>query len=248
MQLTVLGCSAAYPGPGGACSGYLVQEGKTNLLVDCGTGVLSNLQQVVALQQVDNIVISHFHADHFFDLIPYRYALTRSLYKDVHPVLYLPPGGRKVLLKAVSSFDKSIAFFSDHFQIEEYNPKKGIKVGALNVEFAAVKHYIPAYAMSISGKKNLVYSADSGLCDELADIAQGADLFLCEATRCAEDDGEWGHMLASDAVKLAKNAKVKRLILTHFWPDHDYSRELDQARQAFGKGMEENSILRTYTV
>jgi ribonuclease BN (tRNA processing enzyme) len=49
-------------------------------------------------------------------------------------------------------------------------------------------------------------------------------------------------------VKLAKNAKAKRLILTHFWPDHDYSRELDQARQAFGKGMEENSILRTYTV
>ena len=248
MRLTVLGSSAAYPGPRGACSGYLVQEGNTNLLVDCGTGVLSNLQQAVALQQVNNIVISHFHADHFFDLIPYRYALTRQIYRDVHPVLYLPPGGRKVLLKAIASFDKSMAFFSDHFQLEEYNTKEDMKVGNLNIEFAAVKHYIPAYAMSISGKKRLVYSADSGLCEELADIAQSADLFLCEATRCAEDDGEWGHMLASDVMKLAKNARVKRLLLTHFWPDHDYSRELDQARKAFGKGLEEISILRTYVI
>jgi ribonuclease BN (tRNA processing enzyme) len=55
-------------------------------------------------------------------------------------------------------------------------------------------------------------------------------------------------MLASDAVKMAKNAKVKKLILTHFWPDHDYSRELDQARRAFGKGMEETDILRNSVI
>ena len=248
MQLTVLGSSASYPGPGGACSGYLVQEGDINLLVDCGTGVLSNLQKTLALQQVNNIVISHFHADHFFDLIPYRYALARPIYKDIHPVLYLPPGGRKALLKAVATFDKSMAFFSDRFQIEEYNPKEDVAVGDLNIQFVAVKHYIPAYAMSISGKKKLVYSADSGLCEELADIAQGADLFLCEATRYGDNDGEWGHMLANDAVKLAKNARVKRLILTHFWPDHDYSKELEQARKTFGKGLEENSILHTYVI
>jgi ribonuclease BN (tRNA processing enzyme) len=231
VQLTVLGSSASYPGPGGACSGYLVQEGKTNLLVDCGTGVLSNLQKAIALEQVNNIVISHFHADHFFDLIPYRYALMHQACRDVHPVLYLPPGGKKALLKTVSAFDRSPDFFSKYFHIEEYAPKAGVSVGKLDIEFAAVKHYIPAYAMSISGNKKLVYSADSGLCDELADIAQGADLFLCEATRYGDADGEWGHMLASDAVKLAKNAKVKKLILTHFWPDHDYSQELDQARK-----------------
>ena len=248
MQLTVLGCNAAYPGPGGACSGYLVQEGKTNLLVDCGTGVLSNLQQVIALKQVDSIIISHFHADHFVDLIPYRYRLMHLACKNVRPALYLPPGGKKVLLKTVSAFNKSPDFFSQYFHIEEYDPGAGINVGKLNIGFAPVKHYIPAYAIAISGKKRLVYSADSGLCDELADIAKGADLFLCEAARYSRDDGEWGHLLASDAVKLAKNAKAKRLILTHFWPDHDYSKELDRARKAFGKGLEEAAILHTYDI
>jgi len=55
-------------------------------------------------------------------------------------------------------------------------------------------------------------------------------------------------MMASDAVKLAKNAKVKKLILTHFWPDHDYSKELQRARRVFGKGMEEAGILCTYAI
>jgi len=244
----VLGCSAAYPGPSGACSGYLVQEGKTNLLVDCGTGVLSNLQRVVALDKVDGIVISHLHADHFFDLIPYRYALRRPTYRKVRPALYLPPGGKRALRKAVSAFDKSPDFFSEHFHVQEYDPRKPIEVGKLNIKFIFVKHYIPTYAMAILGKKRLVYSADSGLCDELAEIAKGADLFLCEAARCSRDDGEWGHMLASDAAKMARSTKVKRLILTHFWPEHDYSKELDQARRAFGKGLEEAGILHSYAI
>lgn len=239
MQLTVLGSSAAYPGAGGACSGYLVEEESTKLLVDCGSGVLSNLQLVVALEQVTDIVISHFHADHFFDLIPYRYALTRPSYRDIHPVLYLPPGGRKALLKAVSTFNDSPTFFSEHFQIEEYNPRASIKVGQLSIDFASVKHYIPAYAMAICGQKRLAYSADSGPCDELAEIARGADLFLCEATRYSIDDGEWGHLLASEAVGLAKRARAKRLILTHFWPDCDYSQDLEQASEAFREGFEE---------
>lgn len=248
MQLTVLGCSAAYPGPGGACSGYLVQEGKTNLLVDCGTGVLSNLQQVIAFEQVDSIIISHFHADHFFDLIPYRYRLMHLGRENAGPAIYLPPGGKKALLKTVSAFDKSPDFFSQYFKAEEYDPKDGITVGKLKVGFAPVKHYVPTYAVSVSGNKKLVYSADSGLCDELADIAQGADLFLCEATRYADGDGEWGHLLASDAAKMAKRIKVKKLVLTHFWPDHDYSKELELAKRSFGKGMEGASILSTYDI
>jgi ribonuclease BN (tRNA processing enzyme) len=246
VQLTVLGSSAAYPGPRGACSGYLVEEEGTKFLIDCGTGVLNNLQQVASLQQVTAIVISHFHADHFFDLIPYRYALTRPPYRDIRPVLYLPPGGRKSLLKSVSAFNDAATFFSDHFQIEEYNPRAGIKMAHLCIEFAPVKHYIPTYAMAICGEERLAYSADSGPCDELADIAQGVDLFLCEATRYSGDDGEWGHLLASEAVGLAKRAGVKRLVLTHFWPDCDYSQNLEQASDAFGEALEIAEVLRTF--
>jgi ribonuclease BN (tRNA processing enzyme) len=248
LQLTILGSSAAYPRAGGACSGYLVEEGKTKLLVDCGTGVLSNLQKVVALKDVKHIVLSHFHADHCFDVIPYRYALMRPLNKALHPHLYLPPGGNEALLKIVSAFNTSPTFFSAYFQVEEYNPEAGLKLGNLSIEFSAVKHYIESYAMAICGSKRLVYSADSGPCDELAKLAMGADLFLCEATRGEHDEAEWGHLAGGEVGALSRKAKVKRLLLTHFWPDHDYTPNIKEAEAAFGKPVEVAEELCTYVL
>jgi ribonuclease BN (tRNA processing enzyme) len=248
MKLTVLGSSAAYPRAGGACSGYLVEEGKTKLLVDCGTGVLSNLQKIFALNDVGHIVISHLHADHCFDLIPYRYALWRAARKDFRPYLYLPPGGGKALLKTVSAFNTSLTFFSDFFEVKEYDPKAKLKVGDLNIKFATVKHYIDSHAMAISGSKKMVYSADSGFCEELAELARDADLFLCEATRCDPSDADWGHLAAVEVGELAKKAKARRLMLTHFWPECDYAKSIKQAEAAFGKPAEIAEELHTYTL
>jgi len=248
LQLTILGSSAAYPRAGGACSGYLVAEGKTKLLLDCGTGVMSNLQKVAALKDVNHIVISHPHADHCFDLIPYRYALIRPSNKALHPHLYLPPGGKEALLKVVSAFNNSPTFFSAYFRVEEYNPEAGLKLGSLSIEFASVKHYIASYAMAICGSKRLVYSADSGLCDELTELAKGADLFLCEATRGNPGDAEWGHLEGGEVGALARKAKVKRLMLTHFWPDHNYSKNIREAEASFGKTVEVAEELRSYVL
>lgn len=68
MSLTVLGCCGSYPGPGQACSGYLVRAIGTSVWVDAGTGTLANLQRHVRLQEVDAIVLSHEHPDHWMDL------------------------------------------------------------------------------------------------------------------------------------------------------------------------------------
>jgi ribonuclease BN (tRNA processing enzyme) len=248
MRLTILGSSAAYPKAGGACSGYLVEEGKTKLLIDCGTGVLGNLQKVVALQAVEHILISHLHADHCFDLIPYRYALWRTSHKGFRPSLYLPPGGAKALLKTVSLFNTSLTFFSDFFEVREYNPKATLKVGDVGIRFMPVKHYVDSYAMAIMGDRKMAYSGDSGFCDELVELARDADLFLCEATRCDPSDADWGHLAATEVGELAKKAGVKRLMLTHFWPECDRATSIKQAEAAFGRPVEIAEELRVYTL
>jgi len=102
--------------------------------------------------------------------------------------------------------------------------------------------------MAINGNRRVVYSADSGLCDELAAIAQGADLFLCEATRCETDDAEWGHLSADEASSLAKKVNVKRLVLTHFRPFCDYSQEIKRARNLFGEALEVAAELDSYSL
>ena len=102
MELIVLGASAAYPRPGGACSGYLVRDSNTNLLVDCGTGILSNLFRWVDPAYLDAIVITHLHTDHFLDIYPLRYYLQYEK-RLVSPIpVFVPSGGEQHILKLIS--------------------------------------------------------------------------------------------------------------------------------------------------
>ena len=86
MRLTVLGKSPSWQDAGGACSGYLIQEGDTTVLIDCGNGVFSKLRERIDYVDVDAVVISHLHADHFLDLVPYAYALTYAPRQQPVPV------------------------------------------------------------------------------------------------------------------------------------------------------------------
>ena len=68
LKITVLGCCGSFPGAGGACSGYLVDDGTTRLWLDAGSGTLANLQRHCALESVDVLVLSHEHPDHWSDV------------------------------------------------------------------------------------------------------------------------------------------------------------------------------------
>ncbi len=75
MRITVLGKSPSWQDAGGACSGYLVEEDGFALLLDCGNGVFSKLRHYRDYVDIDAVLISHLHADHFLDLVPFSYAL-----------------------------------------------------------------------------------------------------------------------------------------------------------------------------
>jgi ribonuclease BN (tRNA processing enzyme) len=251
VKLTILGASAAYQGLDNPCSGYLLQDGDKNILIDCGSGVLGNLQSHIDLRSVSDIIITHMHPDHFFDLIPYRYALRYGLNTpDNLPRVHLPPGGVETLNNVVAPFAESETFFSDVFQISEFNTGKPLQIGHFTVEFTAVWHYIPAYALSITALSKLAYSSDSGLCPELTQAAKGADLFLCTVGRCLGEEiaSLWGHLSPEEAGSIAKDAGAKRLILTHLWPACDKASCLEKASNAFGAQAEMALVNHTYTI
>jgi ribonuclease BN (tRNA processing enzyme) len=75
MKLTVLGNNGPFPSAGGACSGYLITEGDKNILIDCGNGVLANLQRFIPIEELDAIILTHLHSDHMSDMMILRYAL-----------------------------------------------------------------------------------------------------------------------------------------------------------------------------
>ena len=89
IELTVVGCSGSYEGPGEPASCYLVtvpgKRGKPfRILIDCGNGALSNLHKVIDPSHIDNILISHLHADHFLDLAGLE------VYLAYHPLVNCP--------------------------------------------------------------------------------------------------------------------------------------------------------------
>ena len=105
MRLTVIGKSPAFTDAGGACSGYLVEDGGTRLLVDCGNGVFGKLRAATDPFALDGVVISHVHADHVLDLVPFAYALLFARGGRPFPPLplHVPPGGRTACTGSAAS-------------------------------------------------------------------------------------------------------------------------------------------------
>src|SRR6266545_759129 len=119
VKLTVVGCSPAWPNPGGAQSGYLV-EGSGRALLDCGPGVLPRLREQDGWPQVHAIVITHFHLDHWGDLVPWTFGAMFGPGRDSpKPELWLPPGGMAELGYFGEKFGVP-GMFSEAFTSREY--------------------------------------------------------------------------------------------------------------------------------
>jgi len=92
------------------------------------------------------------------------------------------------------------------------------------------------YAMRIEGQDGIItYSGDSRPCEGLVEAARGSDLFLCEASTFEEDAAfaAAGHLTARQAGEVAKQAGVKKLLLTHLWPLYDERMLLEECRAVF---------------
>ena len=218
MQLSILGCYGPYPPAGGACSGYLLQENGCSILLDCGNGVLSRLQNYLAFWQLDAVLLSHLHADHFSDIMIMRYGLemvyNRGSRSEPLP-LYAPAD-------PVSEFERLP--YKNAYNVMSIADREEIIIGPFRISFRAGIHAVPSLSMRIeSPSAILVYSGDTEYYRGLEDLAACADLFLCEAnySEADLDAGLPNHLSAAQAAKIAAKAKVKRLMLTHHHPERN---------------------------
>jgi len=241
VRITVLGKSPSWQDAGGACSGYLVDDGETQALIDCGSGVFSKLRTVGDYADLDAIVVSHMHADHFIDLIPFACGLTYAP-RDARrrPQLHLPPGGSEQLDTLVRGAGHSGDLISGAFALREYDPAGAVTIGSLHVRFQAVPHFIPTYAIELRSaarpERRFTYGADHRATDALDAFAAATDLLLLEATMAhpeADREGLRGHMTPAQAGALAARCGAQRLVLTHISDELDAEWALAQARSAF---------------
>lgn len=212
MKVTVIGFWGGYPGPNEASSGYLFESEGFRLLVDCGSGVLSQLQNKITLDELDAVILSHYHADHIADIGPLQYAkLTSS---------FINPNEHKVLPIYGHTLDKEAFNKLTHRNSTKgiaYSVDKQQKIGPFTIDFLKTTHPVDCFAMRITdGKAVVVYTADSSYQQSFIEFSKDADFLISECNFYADQDGtNAGHMNSLEVAELAKSANVKQLLLTH---------------------------------
>ncbi len=251
MRITVLGKSPAWQDAGGACSGYLIEEeGGACMLLDCGNGVFGKLRTHREYDQVDAVVITHMHADHFFDLIPYAIALLHSPRQQPEPVgawpgtntparprLVVPAGAREMLRQIARSLGQE-DLLELAFALEEYAPKDVVEIGPLRVRFQPVSHWTDTFAAEITSTVDdtgrFTYGADTAPDDGLVAFARGTDLLMLEATLTRPEREPRGHLTAAEAGAHARRAGARELVLTHISDELDTALAQEQAAAEYG--------------
>ncbi len=226
------------PRPGGASSSYLIESGNAAVLIDVGSGALGKLQLFTEYERLDAIVISHMHADHFFDLVPFRYGLKYgNASRAQRLALWLPSDGRRALeaLRVAVATDAPADFFDAVFALEEYDPARALRVKDLRLSFCRTRHYVEAFAIRAEcDGESITYSADTAPCEAVIEHARTSSLFLCEAALgLGSEEGERGHSSAWEAGEMAQRAGVERLVLTHYPAEYTPQALVEAAQTRF---------------
>ena len=226
MKLTVLGRHGPYPAKGGSCSSYLLQDGKTNILIDCGSGALSNLP--IGFDEISAVILSHLHFDHISDALVLSYALQiQNMIREIPKCrLYMPgePAKTADLFKDIPYYD-----------ITEINDGMSIKIDDISITFAKMIHPALCFASKFKkGGKTLVYSGDTAINENLISFAKDADMLLIDCAILKKDHyKDSPHMSVFQAGEIAKLANVKKLIGTHLFELYSEDEILAELKQNY---------------
>ena len=259
-SITVLGAAGGFPSRGVACSGFLLEEGSTAVLLDCGPGVAHRLLADREVDRLNGVVISHMHPDHMLDVVPLGYAVlthwiergsTRRL-----PV-WVPTGGRTLLDRISKLFGHHLWEFGadDHgpgyaalrqgtsgekdwfsvvFDLTEYQPGASWSISGVEVTTCAAPHNVLAASIRADTQSGSVtYSGDTAWSDDLARLAADSDVFLCEAYFSGSGVPGGMHLTPAQAGELAERAGVGRLVLSHLGSVDDRHRAVRQAKRKY---------------
>lgn len=233
LTVTVLGADGSYAGPGGACTGYLVQSADASVWLDCGPGTAGRLQELVALRDLAAIVCTHEHPDHWLELPTIYNALRYYELGDPVPV-YGTLGTRRLAASLCHGplddvFDWRVIADGATFTVRDQAWR-----------CSRTDHPVETLAVRVDvASCSFAFTADTASGWSLAELGSGIDLAISEATFLSDLEGQGiPHLSAREAGELARLAGVGALVITHLTPGSDPEPFVREAQASFGGPVE----------
>ncbi len=206
MKIIFLGTNGWYSSPTGNTPCILIDAKEGYTIFDAGNG-LYKIDQYIKEEKPISLFISHFHIDHVSGL---HSVATESDFSSKINV-YVGQGRKKdydVLMNPPFTSPKAM-------KVQELKDGKnniGFPVEVFQMRHAYTNH---GYRVTLEGK-TIAYSGDTGICSNSKPLAKDADLLIHECSLMEIQNPVWGHVIPTEAASLAKEANVKKLVLTHF--------------------------------
>ncbi|NLB88240.1 MAG: MBL fold metallo-hydrolase [Syntrophomonadaceae bacterium] len=216
MKLTILGCNSPFPNIDDACSGYLLENNDTTILMDCGHSVFAKLKSTKEINQLDAVIISHFHPDHYVDLYAIKYVIRAAMQSGLRsePLpLFIPNEPHDIFAYWVKSKE---------FRVTPLEANREYKIKSMQISAYAMKHPLPVWGIKVESENSSIFYTGDTVYDETINLPQNVSLLLGEASFLANDSAlakEAGHMSTLDLANMAGRITPQLLVATHLWPE-----------------------------
>lgn len=227
MKLTVLGSGTSVPHPRRASPAFWLDTPTGSILLDAGPDAPHRMaQEKLDWSNLDTIWLSHFHLDHFGGLAPFLFSMKwapQTLNRTKTLKIFGPPGLTN-LLNAINDAN-NYCLFTQRFAIEisevgadnQFQILPGVAASTMKTP-----HTSESLALHLkeANGKTLVYTSDTGFCNELARFGSNVDLLLLECSFVRNKPVET-HLEFAEAIWLADECNPEKLVLTHLYPECD---------------------------
>ena len=231
MKVTFLGTNGWYDTLTGNTCSVLVQSDEYDIIFDAGNGI-AKADRYISQEKPTFLFISHYHIDHIAGLH------TLMKFRFTHPLHICGQVGIESVLRSFVREPFTVPFEQLPFPVRFIEMAEGLHTIPFSVECRPLVHPAPCFGYRlILDDKMITFCTDTGFCENAVPLARDADLLITECgLKPGEESPGWPHLNPEDAIRIAKEARAKRLALIHF-AAHIYTtlEERFEVQETFGR-------------
>ncbi len=219
MKVKILGTGTSIPSLKRLSSSYLVMTEGLKILIDVGPSVVRRLLEYgYQVHDIDMVILTHFHVDHSADLSTFLFACNYGIEPRKSPLIIMGGKGFKTYFKGLSQIYPWI--LPNHYDLTlKVLSGKGMEINGLKINSKPVNHNRESIAIKIEDESSVVFTGDTAYTKRLSAFVRDVDLLI---TECSFPHREVkGHMNLRHLASIVDEARPKRVILSHLYPEWD---------------------------